>query len=146
MQPESAQEACVYLCVYVRFCSSVVPRCIYLWGKTATAFNRAHSESLAGCSVALKVQLCLNMHDGTNCCFLCSSRSNTEGCFLFNLPESNIQTSTYYSGTLRRLERLQLSERRSSLLVATITCKTNKCIFCMRRTQCCIIKQTARLY
>lgn len=77
---------------------------------------------------ALKVQMWLNIQDVLSA-FLRSSRSKAEGCFLFNLPESNIQNSTYYAGTLRRLERLLLSKCCSSPPVATITCKINKCIF-----------------
>lgn len=81
------KSVCIYV-VFVHFCKPVVPRCIYLRGQNChNLLYEAHFFfSVAGCSVSLKVQMWLNMQDGTDCCSLCSSRSNNWGLFSVQPP------------------------------------------------------------
>ena len=83
-------------------------------------FGRLHRGSKA--SEVIKHAGCIHFW------LLCSSRNNSEGHFLFKLPDPNIYNSTYYIWTLRRLQKLLLSKYCSSLPVANITCKAYKCI------------------
>lgn len=87
-----------------------------------------------------------NMQDGTNCRLLCSSRSNTWGLFSVQPPRIQHPELIYYSGEsqkTRKAPTLQMLHLAASCKKPS-PAKTNKCIFCMRRTQCCIIKTKKR--
>lgn len=75
----------------------------------------------------------LNMLDGTDCCSLCSSRSNNWGLFSVQPPRIQQHPELHIflrdsQKTRKRLLTLQMLQLAASRKKKTIPCKTNKCI------------------